>query len=226
MEELTEDTFSTKLALWAGWRNLKQHWGLWILIELFIVFGCLGFERLELDGLDYLIGNLEMPSGVPFFWFMTYIKLISGLILSVGVTRIVLDFQDHDKSGFFQLFSQAQKIFVLFITGLFAHMIIVSGYFMLVFPGIYFSLHFSQLIFLVVEKKIGPITALRKSGRLTKGVKLQLLGFYIVLALINLIGAALLGFGLIITLPVTWGAMAYVYRKLHMRAFGVYAQEG
>ena len=43
---------------------------------------------------------------------------------------------------------------------------------------------------------------------------LRILGFVVLLALINIVGAALLGIGLIVTLPGTMLASAHAYRQI------------
>src|SRR4030042_562947 len=66
---------------------------------------------------------------------------------------------------------------------------------------------------IIVDKKMG-IDSLSKSWQMTKGVKLNLFLFWILLALINIAGALLLLVGLFITVPLSMVATAYVYRKL------------
>jgi uncharacterized membrane protein len=68
--------------------------------------------------------------------------------------------------------------------------------------------------YLVVDKKMGPIEALKESKKLTEGKRMQL--FYFVLAIlgINLLGTLALGIGLFVSIPVSMLAMVHVYHTL------------
>ncbi len=66
----------------------------------------------------------------------------------------------------------------------------------------------------IIDKKNGPIESLKRSNLITKGHKIKIFGFTLVLALINFTGMFALGIGLFVTLPTTLIAVAYVYRKL------------
>ena len=58
------------------------------------------------------------------------------------------------------------------------------------------------------------LESLTISSKLTHGVKWHLLGFFIVLAALNIAGALLLLIGLLVTLPVSMIAYAHIYLKL------------
>jgi uncharacterized membrane protein len=72
--------------------------------------------------------------------------------------------------------------------------------------------------FVVVDQRTDPIEALRKSSRLTDGVKGQLFWFGLLLIGVNLVGALALGVGLLVTIPTSFIAAAYVFRRLQQRA--------
>jgi uncharacterized membrane protein len=72
-------------------------------------------------------------------------------------------------------------------------------------------LQFSQ--YLVIDKNMGPIDAIKKSWSMTKGHTWDLFLLLLVVIVLIAIGAALLGVGLLVTLPISTVAVAYVYRK-------------
>ena len=76
------------------------------------------------------------------------------------------------------------------------------------------SLRFHFYSFMIADKGVSPIESLNQSARITKGSVLNLLLFYICLGLINLAGAICLLIGLLVTVPLTGMAGAFVYRKL------------
>jgi uncharacterized membrane protein len=68
--------------------------------------------------------------------------------------------------------------------------------------------------FIVVDRKMGPIEALKESVRMTKGHRMTLFLLVLLIAVINIIGAILLLVPLLVTIPVSTLAMVYAYRKI------------
>lgn len=58
------------------------------------------------------------------------------------------------------------------------------------------------------------VESFKHSRKITKGSRLKLIGFFIVAALINILGFLTLGFGLLITIPLTMLAQVWVYKQL------------
>ncbi|AZR73372.1 hypothetical protein BBF96_08240 [Anoxybacter fermentans] len=83
-----------------------------------------------------------------------------------------------------------------------------------VIPGIIWWIKFRFFSYFIVDKGFGPIKALKKSSEITRDVKLDLFLFEVLLRFINVVGALCLVVGLVITVPVTLVANAYVYREL------------
>ena len=74
-----------------------------------------------------------------------------------------------------------------------------------------------EIGYFIIEKGYGPIKALGASVSLTKGVKLDLLAFFFILTILNVIGLLLI-VGLFVTFPISAVALAYVYRSLVAQA--------
>lgn len=79
--------------------------------------------------------------------------------------------------------------------------------------AVYIALRYSMSRFEVLDGA-GIFESLRKSSIITRGVKWKLVGFGIVLGLLNLLGAVLFLVGLLVTVPITMIAVAHVYTKL------------
>ena len=85
---------------------------------------------------------------------------------------------------------------------------------LLIFPAFIWGIKFCLYPYFIVEKGMGPIEALQASSRATMGAKWDLLGFWSVIGVINVLGFFCLLIGLFATVPTTMVAMALVYRKL------------
>jgi uncharacterized membrane protein len=88
---------------------------------------------------------------------------------------------------------------------------------LLVLPGIYLLLALQFWVFYIIDDRAGPVAALKRSYALTRGRLLQLFAFGCLVLGVNLLGAVPCGLGLLVTVPVTSIAWAYVYRFLRNR---------
>jgi len=65
----------------------------------------------------------------------------------------------------------------------------------------------------LVDTGCGPIEALRESAKLTRGVRLRLLGFYLAISGVIILSVVTI-IGLLFTIPMATLARVYLYRKL------------
>ena len=79
---------------------------------------------------------------------------------------------------------------------------------------IYVAVRLSYWVYVLVDQRKWGSEALRISWNVTKGKVLLIIAFGVVLALINVAGAILLLLGLVVTLPMTFIAIARIYRIL------------
>jgi len=93
-------------------------------------------------------------------------------------------------------------------------LIVIGGLILLIIPGIVWSIKYSYFSYGIADKNLGIKASLKYSADLTKDRKWKLLGFFLVLCGLNILGAFALMVGLLFTMPVTMLAYAFVYRKL------------
>ncbi len=136
------------------------------------------------------------------------------ILTGIGLIRIQLNTIDDKPAEFAQLFNSENVFWTYLGASILVGLIIVGGLLLLIIPGIYWAIKYQFTLNLVVDKKLQPVEALKESGKITYGHKWWLLGFGIVLGLINLATIFTLFLGLVITLPVTVMAHMYVYRHL------------
>ena len=65
-----------------------------------------------------------------------------------------------------------------------------------------------------------PVEALKQSAVITKERKWTILGFFVVIGLVNIAGILALGIGLFVSMPVTFLASVWVYKWLDKRSSG------
>lgn len=103
----------------------------------------------------------------------------------------------------------------LFMVSLFVNIFTIIGLVFLVLPGIYIATRFMFYPFYVLEhseKRIGDLVT--GSYAMTQGHFWKLFFFLVTLCILNVIGALLLGIGLLVTIPISLLAAGYAYKAL------------
>jgi uncharacterized membrane protein len=153
----------------------------------------------------------------------------AGVLLAVGVQilqavvmlaliRASLKLHDGERIDWARPFDLLTGFVPYLITSVLYGLIVFGGLLLLIVPGILWAVKFGYATFAVVDKKLDPIEALRESSRLTKGERWHLLGFGLLVIGVNLLGTLAFGIGLLVTIPTTTLAAAYVFRRLQARA--------
>ena len=138
--------------------------------------------------------------------------------LTLALIRAALQVHDGEPVDVSRPGALLSEFFPFLLTYVLYGLIVGFGLVLLIVPGVIWGLKFFFATFLVADKKLDPIEALRASSRLTDGVKTQLLVFALLMGGVNLLGALALGVGLLVTVPTTFIASAYVFRRLQARA--------
>ena len=188
-----------------GWDTTKNNIGFFI--GIVIVAGLIQYvpdivaEIIEADAPDMSL-------------IIRIASFVLSMIIVMGVIKICLRFCDGEKGEFSDLFSCYPLFFNYLIGSILYWLIIMVGLILLIIPGIIWAIQFQYYSYLIIDRGLGPIDALKKSSEITKGVKWDLFVLSIVLGVINLLGLICLVVGLFATIPTTMVAIAFVYRKL------------
>lgn len=191
--------FSTGEALSYGWKKLQENVGPLLtaalaILAVNVIFWLLGSGFL--GGLFKLIG-----------WFVS-------ILISMGVIRIALKIVDGKPVETADLFQRADQALPYFIASVIVGIMVGIGFIFLIIPGIYLAITFGFFGYNIVDKEHGIVESIEQSAAITNAQKGDLFVFGVALFLFNLAGAIALGIGLLITVPVSMLALAYVYRKL------------
>lgn len=145
---------------------------------------------------------------------MSIASIIASIFVGIGITTFSL--RAHDNVQGVQLSDLWNPSpFWRFLGAHILTLIAVTlGMLALIVPGIIIAMGLAFVPYLVVERGLGPVEALKESWRITKGHKMQI--FLLVLALIgiNILGLMALVVGVFVTFPLTLLAFAHAYRTL------------
>jgi len=196
--------FSIKESLSFGWGIMKSNFWFFVGLLLIIwgislVYGIIEDQIREQRALSLII-NLA------FF--------VLNMIITMGAIKIALKFHDGQRGKIADLFSCFRLFSKYILASIVYGLIVLGGLILLIVPGIIWAIKFQFFGYLIVDKELGPIEALKQSAKITKDAKWTLFLFGLLLGLINFLGALALLVGLFATVPTTMMARAFVYRKL------------
>jgi len=92
--------------------------------------------------------------------------------------------------------------------------VVALGFLAFVVPGIILALGLAFVPYLVVERGLGPVDAMKESWRVTKGHKGQVGLLILALVGIVILGLLALGIGVFVAAPIAMLAMTHAYRVL------------
>ena len=231
-------SFSIKEALSFGLRTVKDN--LWFFIKLQIAAFLILLVMSLIPVLIEKVFPLQQAGAfsIPLVILSLTIGIVFSIVPSIiyiGFTKISLRFCDNETPEFIELFSHYRLILKYLFASLFFAVFMFGGVGLIslgflsgAIPGmlkvvpaiaglvlvLFLSLTFMFFPYALVDKGFGPLNALRISYLITKGAKLKLFLFLLVIFAVNFVGTLLLLVGLLITLPLTMVAFAHIYRSL------------
>ncbi len=207
-------------AIKAGWNKAFSRFGL-ILGTLVVTTILVGIPSSMRNVANSIVQGSHNAGIIAFVALISLALLVLQywlqILTGIGLIRIQLNTIDDKPAEFAQLFNSEGVFWTYFGASILYGLIVLGGILLLIIPGIYWAIKYQFTLNLVVDKKLSPVEALRESGKITQGHKWWLLGFGIVLGLINLATIFTLFLGLVITIPVTVMAHMYVYRQLSLQ---------
>ncbi|MCF7843663.1 hypothetical protein K9M47_02060 [Candidatus Gracilibacteria bacterium] len=228
---MTKQYFNFEEVFSFSWTKAKQH--AWFLACMFIIYAIIMsavrlvpvLEQLVmvLVVLSLLSMSLIMVKGESFSFESLFNRLrsphlvIKFLVLTVIYVAAV--------SAFVIPFMAAITVTLgtVFFNGLtsisWKLIMALLATFAMLLPGMYVAIRFKFYPYVLLEhENMKILDIIKHSYNLTCCVFWRLLGFFILVALLNTLGVLAFGFGLVLTLPVSILAIAHLYRKLEVHA--------
>lgn len=208
-------TLSIKGCLRFGWETFKKR--PWLLIGALAI-------GIVIEG---IISMLEEVGSGPITFVMILVSLALSMLYSLGHTNLFLKAHDNPEAARFSDLWHPRPFWHFLATAIALWLIVGLPFLalmllsvppvvlvLLIIPALVVSLVFGFAFYLVVDKELSALAALKESARITRGHRLQL--FFLLLAVIgiNIVGLVALIIGLFVTIPVTVLAMVHAYREL------------
>ena len=140
--------------------------------------------------------------------------------LMVGLNRIVLAAVRGETPEFGALFSGGNRYIVALLSSLLMIVAVYAGLLLLVIPGFIVGMGLVNVMWFAADSELGVLETLKASWNSMSGHKMKYFFFCIVLGLLNVVGMLACGVGMLVSLPVTFLAMAIVYTRVTGRMGG------
>jgi uncharacterized membrane protein len=206
-------TFSIKEAIVFGWNKFWER--PWFFIGTYLIIGIFNVNfQSRADETSPDVSSLAFVVLV----FLAIGIAIIQMIIRMGEKRLLLNAYENTNSASIKDLWTPHP-FWRFVGGQILYaLIVVAGLILLIVPGIIWSLKYVFTPFIIMDRGVGPIDALKESSRITDGHKWQLFLFALALIGLNILGFLCLIVGVLVSAPVSALAMVYAYRTLQHRA--------
>jgi len=200
--------FSATECIRFGWSTFKRRG--WFLVGMtalmlvlsWVIAGIAGaFATRDFGGFIGAVANIALST-----------------LLSMGFTAVMIRAHDMLESVAVGDLWHPKPFWKFIVAQILVGLIVFVGLVLLIVPGIIAILVFLFVLYIVIDKELGPIEALKESARITRGSRWELLLLVLIVFVLNLVGALALLVGLLVSIPVTTLAMVHAYRMLEGKA--------
>jgi len=206
---MDKKTFSIGDAVSFGWDTMTKNVWFFVLVMI-ILWIAGGIPSFFQSGYGYWPGAVAATLSIIF----GLLGIVVAVFVNIAQVTLGLDFIDEKPADYGDLVSNYQKFWDVLIGSILYFLIVLAGIILLIIPGIYWAVRYHFFAYLIIDKNMKPIEAIKRSGQLTRGVWWHLFVFALAIAGITFIGAILCGIGLLFTTPIVLVSIAYVYRTL------------
>lgn len=194
--------FDIRDALQYGWEVFKANKG--FLISIVLISFAIN-----------LIPNVVDPEQSPIVYVvLTVLSIGVGLIMQAGVIKISLAYTYNEKNDISDLFRYGRYAPRLFFASFLYALLVLLGLILLIVPGIYLSIRYSQIQYFIVDQDMGISDAFRASFMVTDKTVIDLFKYFLLIILFGILTIFTLFLGLFVLMPVIWITGAYIYREL------------
>ncbi|MBR6538737.1 MAG: glycerophosphoryl diester phosphodiesterase membrane domain-containing protein [Bacteroides sp.] len=233
--ENQQPQFSVGLVLDKAWELTKKHFPVFLLLTIlgYIIGGIFQYAyygpylELALSNLDTTItedewmnmmvangeiwnwvGKLSL-AGIFVFLVNNYLAVVGGRMLHAAVYDERVDMSAE--------FKNARHTFLFYLGTWIVYLVIVTiGSFLCILPGIFLAvrLMFAPMI-AINHPELTFSEAFTRSWQMTKGYFWQMIGLYLLVILINILGLICCCVGYLLTMVITYMMYGYAYKLLY-----------
>lgn len=202
---MADKKFLKKEAIGFGWEIAKANIGFFVLFLLIVWVANMIFTA---------------PSG--YYWgkfyvwtpFLAVLSWVVGIFINMAYIRVSLRFARGETAELEDLWMSYPKFLEFLVGSILYGLLVFAGILLLIIPGIYWAVRYQFFGYCILDRDVGPVEAMKMSGRITRGSWWNLFWLGILQALVVLLGALACLVGLFWAMPTAMVAHAYAYVKL------------
>jgi uncharacterized membrane protein len=211
-----------------GWRQMRKYFLELLLImvlSFLLSIPTLGLYIDELNDLLSKVVSFELFffefKGLAAYIFVAIVYMI--LIewpIEYGVAYASLRATRNDQVEVKNIFAAFSNYLNAVLAYLLTTIIIIVGFFLLIIPGIIFLCKLAFVPYLIVDKKMDAVSAVKESWRLTKGHAVTIFLIGVFAFFLSIFGLVLVGVGLIFAIIWVELAIAWLYHTVSLSPAG------
>ncbi len=199
------NTFTIGEALRFGWEKTKKHFGFLVLVMV--------ASWLASALVSFLTGGMQEDASA---WTVIggIVSFVFGIIIEVGIIRITIKILDDVRGGIDDFKVNWDIVWRLVLGCILYGLIVIVGLVLLIVPGIIFAIRYYFYAYLIIDKGMQPMEALKASAKMTQGEKGHLFLYALATIGVTLLGFLVILIGLLWAVPTVAIATTWIYRKL------------
>jgi uncharacterized membrane protein len=164
-----------------AWNTLKSSWQFFAVL-MFIVAALYFIPSvIQMMFLSKTVSPPEAFSLEMISILLAIIYVIVYQVAELGLLSIALEFRDGKSHEIEDLFKNYRLFPNFFAATIIYGFLVAIGFVFFIVPGIYLALKYQFYSYLIVDRGLGPIEALRESARMTEGAKKDVFVFWLTL---------------------------------------------
>lgn len=217
---MDKNKFSIKQALSFSWEKAQEHVKFFLAMFVFNIV-----VAAPIYILDTFLSKQEsiLTATVNLFLNLTY--NVFYIVVSIAMIKVFFGISRGIRPSFNSFLATLKPLFTdwklllnYILTSFLYSLIVLGGFLLFIIPGIIWGIKYSQWSYLVIDKGLKPVEAIKKSGQITNGSKARIfwLGMsYVGVVIIGFLPSIFtLGFGFYLIGSMMMMANVYVYFKL------------
>lgn len=205
----TQDDISFSGLINESWQILKQHWS-----TIYLMGGIAFGVQILLTILQEQLFGPEGTDPTLMSVLFSLLNSVVSMVLGAGIIGVMLKIVRGETVDIPDLLSNKSSVIQYFLSAIVVGFTVFIGFILLIIPGIIFAVKYGYAQIIAVDKKLGPMEAMRLSAQMTNGKILKIMGLGTGLVLLNIAGVLALLVGLLVTMPLTGIAQMLLYTKL------------
>jgi uncharacterized membrane protein len=174
-----------------GWERMKKFF-----LDLFLITIIVGVVLTPIGMIQSLDGH-ETPGGILLRMFSFAYWLLLFAPITYGAALVFLKAVRNEQVEVKDMFSTFENFLNVVLAHLLVAAIIGIGIFLLVVPGIIFACRLAFVRYLVIDKKMEPVEAVKESWRMTRGHATSIFFMGLLAIAVAIVGLICFGVGII-----------------------------